>query len=40
MNFLGDVGGLDSILFLFGALLVGNISQFMADGYVVSHLYH
>jgi hypothetical protein len=37
---LGDVGGLDSTLFLIGAILVGNISQFMADGYVVSHLYN
>jgi hypothetical protein len=37
---LGDVGGLDGTLFIFGAILVANISQFMADGYVVSRLYH
>ena len=37
--FLGEVGGLNSILMLLGVLIIGWFSAFNSDSYLVSVLY-
>ena len=39
LQFLGDVGGLDSVLKIFGALIVAGIQKFKMKTYVVGNLY-
>ena len=39
LQFLGDVGGLDSVLKIFGFLLVAGIQKFKMKTYVVANLY-
>ena len=39
LQFLGDVGGLDSVLKIFGVLIVAGIQKLKMKTYVVANLY-
>ena len=39
LQFLGDVGGLDTVLKLIGLILVSSFRQFLANSIVVTQLY-